>query len=242
MTLSILNYLTSIDNNSKFLLTIIIIIIVLLILIFIFNYLSNKQVRRQRKLVREINKDAKHIEPIKVKTEEKKQELSKKIEISDNNKKNEIEEKLIISEPTVVNKNISVVQDDIETIDDEEIIEVLQDDNESDIDRILREIKQASKEDSINLTEFEKEQEETAIISYDELCKRAGVKKKVYKANKEEAKVPTEVTVNDSKKYKPTKFVSPIYGIEDSKTKGENIDLDQTFLQNLKDFRSTLDL
>lgn len=239
MTLSILNYLTNIDNNSKFLLTVIIIIIVLLILIFIFNYLSNKQVRRQRKLVREINKDAKHIEPIKVRKEDKKE---KAVDLDNSNKKIEIEEKLIVSEPTVVNKNISVVQDEIETIQDEEIIEVLQDDNESDIDRILREIKQASKEDSINLTEFEKEQEETAIISYDELCKRAGVKKKIYKANKEEEKVPIETTVNDSKKYKPTKFVSPIYGIQDSKTKNDNMDLDQTFLQNLKEFRSTLDL
>lgn len=239
MTLSILNYLTNIDNNSKFLLTVIIIIIVLLILIFIFNYLSNKQVRRQRKLVREINKDAKHIEPIKVRKEDKKE---KAVDLDNSNKKIEIEEKLIVSEPTVVNKNISVVQDEIETIQDEEIIEVLQDDNESDIDRILREIKQASKEDSINLTEFEKEQEETAIISYDELCKRAGVKKKIYKANKEEEKVPIEATVNDSKKYKPTKFVSPIYGIQDAKTKNDNMDLDQTFLQNLKEFRSTLDL
>ena len=95
-----------------------------------------------------------------------------------------------------------------------EIIEVLQEDNESDVDRILREIKEASKEETINLNEFEKEQEETAIISYDELCKKAGVKKKIYKAATEEVQkeVETELkklkkVMNSGNKDKPKKLL-----------------------------------
>ena len=163
MILNMINFMTNLDKNSRFLLIMICIITFLLILIFAINYFSERQNRIQsknrKKLIKEINKAAKTIVP------EVKQ-VSKKKEISP------------------VTQSISVQQEPEEIIEDdeEEVIEILQDDNESDVDRILKEIKKASKEDNMNLTEFEKEQEETAIISYDELCKRAGVKKKVYKA------------------------------------------------------------
>lgn len=235
MMLDIVNYLSNIEKNNQFLFIIIVIIVILLILIFIFNYLSNRTVRRQqrnrKRLIREINSAA------------------KKIEVSKSKPIKEVVKEPVI-EPVVekapITKTISVAVEDIEKIEDEEIIEVLKDDNESDVDRILREIKKASKEETMNLTEFEKEQEESAIISYDELCKRAGVKKKVYKATKEENDVVQaikEVTEPvDNKKYKPTTFVSPIFGVQKETVKVEEDNLDQTFLQNLKDFRSTLDL
>ena len=224
MTLSILNNFSNYDNNSKFLISVIIIISVLLVLIFIFNYLSNRQIRRQKKLSKLISKEARDIVPLKKEV-----------------KKEEIKEEKVIDEPITINKTISTISSEPLMKEEEEIIEVLQDENESDIDRILREIKDATIEETFNLTEFEREQEESAIISYDELCKRAGVKKKIYKTSKETEEVPVK---SENKKYKPTEFVSPIYGIQNKKK--ENVsydenDLDQTFLQSLKEFKSTLE-
>ena len=228
MKLGILKNFSNMTENSKFLLIIIGIISFLLILIFIINFFSERknriQARHKKKLLKEINKSAKEIVPIK-------KEMPKKQEFSP------------------ISQTISVKQEKEEVLDiePEEIIEVLQDDNESDVDRILRDIKKASKEDNINLNEFEREQEETAIISYEELCKRAGVKKKVYKAVTEEtmdvSKIVPDIKKED-KKYKPSQYVSPIFGVEKQKVKvtEPEEDLDKTFLQNLKEFRSTLDM
>ena len=223
MNLNVSNLLTNVDKNSRFLLIIIGIILFLLILIFIINYFAERKTRIQkknkRKLIKEINREAKNIVPAK-------KENVRKTEISP------------------ATQNISVKQDVEETLEieeEEEVIEILQDDNESDVDRILKEIKKASKEESLNLTEFEREQEETAIISYDELCKKAGVKKKVYKAVTEEtmdvSKIVPEIK-KETKKFKATQYVSPIFGVE---KKEPEEDLDKTFLQSLKEFRSTLD-
>lgn len=223
MIMNNINFLANLDKNSRFLLTIICVISFLLILIFIINYFSERQNRIQTKnrkrLVKEINKEAKNIVP-------EKKELPKKQDISP------------------ATQTISVKQEPEEIIEEEEVIEILQDDNESDVDRILKDIKKASKEETMNLTEFEKEQEETAIISYDELCRKAGVKKKVYKAVSEDAldvqKIVPDIN-KESKKFKPTTYVSPIFGAQKEKVTVEE-DLDKTFLQNLKDFRSTLDM
>ena len=219
MFANITNNLTNLDKNSRFLLILIGIILFLLILIFIINYLNNRKIRKieknrrknKKRLIEEINNAAKDI--VSVKT--------------------------IKKEETAINKNVSL-NDNVEILEDEEILEVIEDENESDVDRILREIKEASKEEIINLNEFEREQEETAIISYDELCKKAGVKKKIYKTTKEEIKNKPK----EEKKYKPSMVVSPIYGIQSDREiiniKNEE-DLDQTFLTSLKEFRNTLD-
>lgn len=223
MILNNINFLANLDKNSRFLLTIICIISFLLILIFIINYFSERQnrikLKNRKKLVKEINREAKNIVP-------EKKEIPKKQDISP------------------ATQTISIKQEPEEVIEEEEVIEILQDDNESDVDRILKDIKKASKEETMNLTEFEKEQEETAIISYDELCRKAGVKKKIYKAVSEDAldvqKIVPDIN-KEPKKFKPSTYVSPIFGAQKEKATVEE-DLDKTFLQNLKDFRSTLDM
>ena len=223
MILNNINFLANLDKNSRFLLTIICIISFLLILIFIINYFSERQnrikLKNRKKLIKEINREAKNIVP-------EKKEISKKQDISP------------------ATQTISIKQEPEEVIEEEEVIEILQDDNESDVDRILKDIKKASKEETMNLTEFEKEQEETAIISYDELCRKAGVKKKIYKAVSEDAldvqKIVPDIN-KEPKKFKPSTYVSPIFGAQKEKATVEE-DLDKTFLQNLKDFRSTLDM
>ncbi len=252
MTMNIMNYLANIDKNSKFLLIIIAVIVVLLIIITILNFRMNKKNRpysgiqkiNKKKLFKEIEEESKNIDPSTFKSNRKPKTVEKI-------------EKVI--EPKVEAKNIDQESEILE----DEIIEIIQEDNESDVDRILRDIKSASKEETLNLTDFEKEQEETAIISYDELCKKAGVQKIIYKTPekeqiKKEVKQPqkeqvvqstqTKETPKQKNKYTPTKFVSPIYGVQQEKKAFidvsddvEELDLDQTFLKNLKEFRSGLE-
>ena len=231
MYLNIVNYLNNMDKNSRFLLIIIGIISFLLILIYIINFFTGREVKKmekirranKKKLLKEINKKAKEIEVTPKTIEPKKSSPA-------------VEDISIKKEEPEVSEVIEVMDEP-----EEEIIEVLQEDNGNDIDRILNDIKKASKEDSINLNEFEQEQEETAIISYDELCKRAGVKKKVYKAVTEETMDVSKIVpeIKENKKYKPSRYVSPIYGVEKEQTEE---DMDKTFLQSLKEFRNTLDM
>lgn len=231
MYLNVVNYLNNMDKNSRFLLIIIGIISFLLILIYIINFFTGREVKKmekirranKKKLLKEINKKAKEIEVTPKTIEPKKSSPA-------------VEDISIKKEEPEVSEVIEVMDEP-----EEEIIEVLQEDNGNDIDRILNDIKKASKEDSINLNEFEQEQEETAIISYDELCKRAGVKKKVYKAVTEETMDVSKIVpeIKENKKYKPSRYVSPIYGVEKEQTEE---DMDKTFLQSLKEFRNTLDM
>ena len=138
--------------------------------------------------------------------------------------------------------------------DEPEVIEVVSKNNS--IEEISKMIENTLEQEPINLTVFEEEQEKDAIISYDELVKRAGAKKIVYKVEtKEEPK--TEYTG----KFKTSQIISPIYGIQKEKEKEEKIDVildveeylfnnkkediqmmdDMEFLGTLKSFRSELD-
>ena len=220
MFMNIMNNISNMDKNSRFLLIIIGIISFLLVIIFLINFFTGRKEKKQikrikqhkKRLIEEINKDAKEIK---------------------------IEKKNVVPIP----KQISVAKEEVEVLEEDEVIEVLTDEKESDVDRILRDIKECSKEESLNLTAFEKEQEETAIISYDELCKRAGVKKKIYKTENVKVEKAISDTTNNKGKYKPSKIVSPIYGIQEEKVLEviDEDDMDKTFLQSLKEFRSTLD-
>ena len=220
--LSGFNYFSNMDKNSKILLAIIAVIVFLLILLFIINHFFNRKLKKQERLRKqytkrlnsEIERDRKLTEKIKKKEEPKIETVKEEIL--------EIKE-----EPKV----------------ESEVIEVLVEENESDVDRILKDIKDASKQEDFNLTEFEREQEETAIISYDELCKRAGVKKKIYVSEAKQKEVkPIKKEEAYKGKYKPTKFISPIFGIQDDeKEKMSEAELDQTFLKSLKEFRSGLE-
>ena len=122
--------------------------------------------------------------------------------------------------------------------------------------------------DPINLTRFEEEQEKNAIISYDELVKRAGSKKIVYKTEKatvnepkKEEKIEVKSEEQVKGKFRASAVISPIYGIQkekkeeveefldvqdmpiktDNNLTDEDLQQDITFLGNLKTFRSNLD-
>lgn len=119
----------------------------------------------------------------------------------------------------------------------EEDIEVL-DESKDEIDEILDDMKSNDTVASFNLTDFEREQEETAIISYEELCKKHGVEQKVYTKKEEIVMEKVNNIVenkNENHKFKPTQYVSPIFGLQQEENK------DQAFLTNLKEFRSGLE-
>ena len=95
----------------------------------------------------------------------------------------------------------------------EEEIEVL----EEDFEEIKEEPKVESLIPNFDLTDFEREQEETAIISYDELCKRAGVQKKVYTSENTDIMNKVDQMIEPKKEerhFKPTTYVSPIFGAD----------------------------
>lgn len=140
--------------------------------------------------------------------------------------------------------------------EDIEVIEVIDDDNS--IENISNMIEKAVKDPKIDLEKFETEEERDAIISYDELVKRAGAKKIVYKTKSKE-EIKEDTSAPEEKKFKASQIVSPIYGIQKENKVKDDVDIiidleefnvdnkndemqnDMEFLGSLKTFRSNLD-
>ena len=119
----------------------------------------------------------------------------------------------------------------------EEEIEVL-DESRDEIDEMIDTLKENNNVSTFNLTDFEREQEETAIISYEELCKKHGVEQKIYSyEEKNIIEKVNDIVENkmENHKFRPTQYVSPIFGLEKEEAQ------DQTFLTNLKEFRNGLE-
>lgn len=153
------------------------------------------------------------------------------------------------------------LKDDKEKDNDElQVVEVVSEDNS--IEEISKLIEENLEQNPIDLTKFEEDQEKDAIISYDELVKKAGAKKIVYKLKEKEEQIEVlaDEPISEPKKFKASQIVSPIYGIQ--KEKPTNIDTfididnyklkneddnediqmknDMEFLNSLKTFRSEL--
>lgn len=149
-----------------------------------------------------------------------------------------------------------------------EVVEVVSEDNS--IEEISKLIEENLIQDPIDLTKFEEEQEKDAIISYDELVKKAGAKKIIYKTKEkeEDIEILNENSINNekteyTKRFKASEIVSPVYGIQkklndknenvesfvdlekyDFETKNENdiqMQQDVEFLGSLKTFRNGLE-
>ena len=224
------------SSSSQILIFLIIIVALMLVCILVINMITKKRNEKYNRMFHPVDKYSDYSKSKKiVKTEKPVIELNNNIK--EDKKDEEIEE--ILEEP--------------------EVIEIITDD--SSIDKISNLL-----EDNINnpkpidLTKFEEEEEKNAIISYDELVKRAGSKKIVYKVESEKEQIE-ELSINDEKsnvktKFKASKVISPIYGVQKEEKKEEEfIDInngmreyddeelqkDITFLTNLKTFRSNLD-
>ena len=259
---NILYMYSNMDNSSQILLFLIILVALMLISIFIINTITRKRAEKYEKEFnmidrytrinkKEKKKDVKEVKPIKINEPSKKyvfQEEKKEI-------KKEIPKKVELEE-------------EIEVMEDPEVIEVVSN-TESSVDKISMLIEDnMNNPKPINLTEFELEEEKNAIISYDELVKKAGAKKIVYKAEKatiNENKKDEKIEIKHESKqggFKASQVISPIYGIKKDnvvkKEKDEFLDVEKsrenknkylddeltkdfTFLTNLKTFRSNLD-
>ena len=215
---------SNLDRSNKFLIIVILVIIALLVLIGLYNLIMNivykiKVKNNMKRVDNEINEEYRKQE---IKHEEVKEEIKTVEPVIQTETKEEI-----------MNNYQKTVQEEMEEI------ETL-DENVSDIDEILVEMMNIGSQEEFDLTDFEREQEENAIISYGELCKKAGVQQIVYpkkEINKEvEQKIEKEVYNNSG--FKPTTVISPIYGVQ-KEDKPSNED-DNEFLGRLKEFRSGL--
>ena len=212
---------TNLDRNNKLLVIIILVIVALLILIGIYNFITNlinkRKYKKGNKLI--LNEEVKTKEEVKETPVSEVKPVEPLIHT-------ETKEEAIENYQTSIKEEM----EEIETLDE----------TVTDLDQILVEMMNVGTQEEFDLTDFEREQEENAIISYGELCKKAGVEQIVYskkEINKEiESKIDNDVKNVNKVPFKPSTFVSPIYGVED---KNEE-EVENEFLGKLKEFRSGL--
>lgn len=245
----------NLKSNDIFLISMIILIVFLLILILIVSYISKE---KEKKILEK-------------KRLEYKQNLRKNIKVHNYDEDTPKEEKLPTSiskeEVKSINKkeNIEEIkingkQKEIKELEEEiEVIEVIDETTDEKLENIKNAIKENKTEQTINLNKWEQEQEESAIISYDELVKKAGAKKIVYKPSKKEENTFSTMNNNTNNKFKPSKVLSPVYGTHETieqidekidalarverlntNNEEENMKNDIEFLNKLKKFRSEL--
>ena len=189
---SLLYKFSDMDKSSQILLFLIILVLLMLISITVINHITkkknnkydidNKNIKRYSDLIKE----------------EDKMEIS---EIKDNKK--ETKESIVNNEkknaPEIIEK---LDEEEIESLEIEEPKEEVIVTKPSSIEEISKLIENTLEQEPIDLTNFEEEQEKDAIISYDELVKRAGAKKIIYRAETkaEEKKEPVKVIKSENKK------------------------------------------
>lgn len=128
---------------------------------------------------------------------------------------------LIATKPKKV-KPIEITIDDVEK-------------EKTDIEKVLESLEE--NKNARPMTTFEEEQEANAIISYQELVEAVRAKKEsmvpVNNVVKEAIETVEKEVKEETKKFKSSEFISPIFGKDSNKTNDE-------FLKELKDFRSNL--
>ena len=255
---------SNMDSSSQILLFLIVLVSLMLISIFIMNIIIKKRNEKYDNKHNLISKYNRVMNTKKINKEEKKSNITKS------------EKKIIINKPEIKEEKqiISPKQEkikepeEIEVMNDEEVVEIISE--ESSIDKISTLLEDnINKPSTINLEKFEEDEEKEAIISYDELVRRAGAKKIIYKSKPatisekvKEEKIEVKNEPQQSK-FKASTIISPIYGrrknveqkkeeleefidLENIKTtnnevEDEQLTKDLTFLSNLKTFRNNLD-
>lgn len=165
-------------------------------------------------------KKKKKVKPVKIKEENKHADIS--VSLATNN----------IPEISKEAPNMEEILDIKEEPKKEEVQEVQEEKNEkSSIEDVLRLMNaDLEKQKYENIDKYEEEQEENAVISYQELLDRKMALNEEKKEKQQEAFVP---------KFSNTEFISPIFGRVEKKEEEIEI-LDEDFLNNLKEFRSNL--
>ena len=213
---------SNLDRNNKLLIIIIIVIVALLVLIGLYNLISSIVAKTKYR------KNSKKLVDEQINKEYKEQEV-----------KPVVEEVKPLEQPVIHETKEEIIENYQKTVKEEmEEIETL-DETVTDLDEILVEMMNVGSGEEFDLTDFEREQEENAIISYEELCKKAGVEQIIYpkkEINKEVAdKIEKEVY---STPFRPSTVISPIYGVQKEESPKDEDEND--FLGRLKEFRSGL--
>lgn len=158
-------------------------------------------------------------------------------------------------------KNESISQSKLESEPEEEI--------SSELEAVLKQMQESLDQEKDVTQMFEEEQEEKAIISYQELV-RANLKQEIKEEPRKEEfdipKIEEDIPILDTKeekKFKQTDFISPIYGTMDVRSvprkakieEAKDFDIEEAlnlngiseekkknaeFLKSLKEFRSNL--
>ena len=119
----------------------------------------------------------------------------------------------------------------------EELVEEKKDDV-FDLKNVTKELESLPKERTIQLTDYEREQEETAIISYDELVTQSIPRLEISKALREEVleEYGYEVKEDVVEEIKEEKVEEPKEIVKSS----DNYDHEESFLDGLKDLKNSL--
>jgi hypothetical protein len=145
-----------------------------------------------------------------------------------------------IDEPAINNENFDEAIEKDNIVKFEEPIHFIEEDfketeQKNEIEELLSLMeKDLNKEKEKSISAYEKEEEEDAIISYQELVRASNENRlRVYDEEKEEY-------VEPNLKFKPSEVISPIYGIKKEKEEIEIIEEDEEFLQSIIDFKNNL--
>ena len=244
---SIMYRYSNMGGSSQILLFLIILVTLMLISIFVINFITKNKTLSDIKPNKSIKKQVqKEIDNIKPTVDLKKQIKKEPIEIKKEEEKTNI--------------NVQNKEDQANKKQEEKVVEIVS--KKTSIEEIAKLMENTLEQEPIDLTKFEEDQEENAIISYDELVKRAGAKKIVYKCEEEpieKIEVPKcdYESKNEKVKFQASKVISPVFGVQ-KKLDEENtfIDLeeieennkqddietqnDMEFLGSLRQFRSKL--
>ncbi len=225
---------SNMDSSSQILLFLIILISLMLISILIINCITKKNNRKINQIEH---------------TEKNKRQIINKIS-------GDIKPNINLKKPSKITKLDNESEKKEEEIkiekpkeEPDEVIEVVS--KKTSIEEIAKLLEDTLREDPIDLTKFEEDQEENAIISYDELVKKAGAKKIVYKSEVEEPIEILDEIKEEKNKFQASKVISPVFGVQNKNDKlnekaEKNIDDDEEmqtdieFLGSLKTFRSKL--
>ena len=216
---SILYMFSNMDSSSQVLLFLIILVSLMLVSILVINYITKK---KNDKILKGVSLKKK-ISTISQKIDTANKDIKPLVNLKKENKEIPIKE--------------------VKKQEVEEVVKVVP--KKTSIDDIAKLIEDTLEKEPINLTEFEEDQEENAIISYDELVKRAGSQKIVYKCEevevlnelepeKEEQIEQIEKIEEEPKKFKASKVISPIFGIQ--KEKEEKDEVLESFI-DLEEFK-----
>ncbi len=208
-----LNYILALptsDNNNVFYIVVIILVLISL-LMFSLIYSQNRQIKETIK--RKQNK-------IEEQTSNEPFNIYQETNISEEEpKEDRIEAQEILEEPKLIELTDMPIPDKLE------YTQALWQNDFLDLESISKELETTQKDLKINMTPFEEEQEEKAIISYDELINRAEMTKDYNEP------VISKVSLEENNRI-------------DSKIDTESTDIsyehEESFLQDLKELKDSL--